>query len=83
MKAGIHPAYEAVNVVCACGNTFKTRSTAIRSLPVARSWWTPKAVWTGSKSKCKNRRICRKSVRSSPPPASADLVSQDLGYFFR
>ena len=27
MKAGIHPAYEEVNVVCACGNTFRTRST--------------------------------------------------------
>ncbi len=27
MKAGIHPAYEEVSVVCACGNTFKTRST--------------------------------------------------------
>lgn len=26
MKAGIHPAYEEINVVCACGNTFKTRS---------------------------------------------------------
>ena len=27
MKAGIHPAYEEVAVVCACGNTFRTRST--------------------------------------------------------
>jgi len=27
MKAGIHPAYEELNVICACGNTFKTRST--------------------------------------------------------
>lgn len=27
MKAGIHPAYEAVNVVCACGSRFPTRST--------------------------------------------------------
>ena len=27
MKAGIHPAYEEVNVVCACGSTFPTRST--------------------------------------------------------
>jgi large subunit ribosomal protein L31 len=27
MKAGIHPAYDEVTVVCACGNTFKTRST--------------------------------------------------------
>lgn len=27
MKAGIHPAYEEVNVICACGNHFKTGST--------------------------------------------------------
>ena len=27
MKAAIHPAYEEVNVICACGNSFKTRST--------------------------------------------------------
>jgi large subunit ribosomal protein L31 len=27
MKTGIHPNYRDVNVVCACGNAFKTRST--------------------------------------------------------
>ena len=27
MKAGIHPAYYDVRVMCACGNTFTTRST--------------------------------------------------------
>jgi large subunit ribosomal protein L31 len=27
MKEGIHPAYNEVEVHCACGNTFKTRST--------------------------------------------------------
>jgi large subunit ribosomal protein L31 len=27
MKKGIHPEYHEVTVVCACGNTFKTRST--------------------------------------------------------
>ena len=27
MKKGIHPDYHEVTVVCACGNTFKTRST--------------------------------------------------------
>ncbi|HET9959796.1 MAG TPA: 50S ribosomal protein L31, partial [Polyangiaceae bacterium] len=27
MKDGIHPEYEVVNVSCACGNTFQTRST--------------------------------------------------------
>ncbi len=27
MKAGIHPEYKDVTVVCQCGNTFDTRST--------------------------------------------------------
>ncbi len=27
MKAGIHPDYHEVTVTCACGSTFKTRST--------------------------------------------------------
>lgn len=27
MKQEIHPDYEAINVTCACGNTFETRST--------------------------------------------------------
>lgn len=28
MKQGIHPEYKAVQVHCACGNRFETRSTA-------------------------------------------------------
>jgi large subunit ribosomal protein L31 len=27
MKAGIHPTYDEVKVICACGSTFETRST--------------------------------------------------------
>lgn len=27
MKQGIHPKYQEVNVTCACGNSFSTRST--------------------------------------------------------
>jgi len=27
MKEGIHPNYNEINVKCACGNTFTTRST--------------------------------------------------------
>ena len=27
MKAGIHPDYHEVTVLCGCGHTFKTRST--------------------------------------------------------
>ena len=26
MKAGIHPPYEEISVICACGHTFRTRS---------------------------------------------------------
>ncbi|MGH7906551.1 MAG: 50S ribosomal protein L31 [Candidatus Binataceae bacterium] len=28
MKPGIHPEYHRCVVICACGNTFETRSTA-------------------------------------------------------
>ena len=27
MREGIHPKYETVKVICACGNEFETRST--------------------------------------------------------
>jgi large subunit ribosomal protein L31 len=27
VKQGIHPKYEEATITCACGNTFKTRST--------------------------------------------------------
>ena len=27
MKTGIHPVYNEANVICACGNTFRTRTT--------------------------------------------------------
>jgi large subunit ribosomal protein L31 len=33
MKEGIHPTYKVVNVTCACGNNFQTRST-VRELSV-------------------------------------------------
>lgn len=32
MKAGIHPAYEQVKVICSCGEAFTTQSTALREL---------------------------------------------------
>ncbi len=34
MKAEIHPDYTEVNVACACGNAFTTRSTLGRDLQV-------------------------------------------------
>lgn len=34
MKTGIHPNYSEIKVVCACGNTFTTKSTAGKDLHV-------------------------------------------------
>jgi large subunit ribosomal protein L31 len=34
MKTGIHPEYAEINVSCACGNTFQTRSTLGHDLTV-------------------------------------------------
>ena len=34
MKADIHPAYNEITVKCACGNTFKTKSTLGEDLNV-------------------------------------------------
>ena len=34
MKQGIHPNYHEINVSCACGETFKTRSTRKEDLHV-------------------------------------------------
>ncbi len=32
MQEKIHPAYEEIDVVCSCGNKFKTRSTLCKEL---------------------------------------------------
>ena len=34
MKSDIHPSYETIKVVCACGNSFETRSTMGEELHV-------------------------------------------------
>ena len=34
MKQGIHPNYETINVHCACGNQFQTRSTKKEDLNI-------------------------------------------------
>lgn len=32
MRTGIHPAYNEIKVICSCGNTFTTRSTAKKEI---------------------------------------------------
>lgn len=34
MKADIHPGYAEIDVICSCGNTFKTSSTLGKSLHI-------------------------------------------------
>ncbi|BER92433.1 50S ribosomal protein L31 [Atrimonas thermophila] len=34
MKKGIHPEYKETRVICACGNTFVTRSTKFPEIKV-------------------------------------------------
>ena len=34
MKAATHPDYTEINVICSCGNSFKTRSTLGKDLQV-------------------------------------------------
>lgn len=34
MKPDIHPAYEEINVMCSCGNSFKSRSTVCKDLQI-------------------------------------------------
>jgi len=34
MKIDIHPKYNEIEIVCSCGNTFKTRSTYTENLHI-------------------------------------------------
>ena len=34
MREGIHPQYDTVKVICACGNEFETRSTSKKDIKV-------------------------------------------------
>ena len=97
MKAGIHPAYNELNVICACGNTFKTvpptraisgwksARRATRSSRAARSLWTPLAAWTVSRGStppaASPRRPC--STNSAPASKTATLKVAARGQAYR
>ena len=82
MKAGIHPDYHPVTVHCACGHTFKTRSTvkasssawksvqtAILSSPANRSSWIPPDASSGSRGNTQTPRQRVKRQRTQKQPA--------------
>ena len=48
MKANIHPNYVEATVTCACGNTFKTKSTTDKINVEVCSMWHP--FYTGKQN---------------------------------
>ena len=71
MKAGIHPEYTETRVVCSCGNTFVTRSTAEGDLRVelcseCHPFYTgkQKLVDTGGRVERFQRRYAKQSKRA-------------------
>jgi large subunit ribosomal protein L31 len=82
MKAGIHPAYNLLNVICACGSTFQTRSTQKTDLRVeicssCHPFFTgrQKLIDTEGRVDRFNKRMLKsaeiKKAREAAPTASA------------
>ena len=76
MKKDIHPAYEDVKVICSCGNSFETRSTACKDIKV-ETCSACHDFYTGKKRSLENvGRVSRFRERygsqSKKPAADAD-----------
>jgi len=75
MKPGIHPEYTEINVICACGETFKTRSTKKGDLHVeicsaCHPFFTgkQKLVDTAGRVDRFNKRYGKKSAEDATTP---------------
>lgn len=71
MKSGIHPEYKEITVTCACGESFKTRSTKKEDLHVeicsaCHPFFTgkQKLVDTAGRVDRFNRRYAKKTAES-------------------
>jgi large subunit ribosomal protein L31 len=78
MKQGIHPQYHEINVSCACGETFKTRSTRKDDLHVeicsaCHPFFTgkQKLVDTAGRVDRFNKRYGKKTEEPAAPEAAA------------
>jgi len=72
MKAGIHPEYKEITVTCACGESFKTRSTKKEDLHVeicsaCHPFFTgkQKLIDTAGRVDRFNRRYAKKTAEST------------------
>ena len=78
MKQGIHPNYHEINVSCACGETFKTRSTRKEDLHVeicseCHPFFTgkQKLVDTAGRVDRFNKRYGKKAEAAAEPTETA------------
>jgi large subunit ribosomal protein L31 len=76
MKPGIHPEYDEVEVTCACGEKFKTRSTRKGDLHIeicsaCHPFFTgkQKLIDTAGRVDRFNRRYGKKQPAEAPPTA--------------
>jgi len=76
MKPEIHPKYNEISVACACGNTFKTRSTMKDDLQIeicseCHPFFTgkQKLVDTAGRVDRFNRRYARSAAAQTEAPA--------------
>ena len=73
MKEGIHPTYNEIEVVCVCGNKFKTRSTAkvmhVEICSACHPFYTgkQKLVDTAGRVERYRRKFGQKDPASSTP----------------
>jgi len=79
VKAGIHPEYAETTVVCSCGNTFQTRSTAGGEMHVelcneCHPFYTgkQKLVDSGGRVERFKRRYGKSSFTREEPAEDAD-----------
>ena len=77
MKAGIHPDYVNVNVHCACGATWTTRSTKGQELRLeicsnCHPFFTGKQrLLTRRAASSATRKVGKKAETSAPPAGTA------------
>jgi large subunit ribosomal protein L31 len=83
MKPEIHPKYEELSVTCACGNTFKTRSTMSEDLHIeicseCHPFFTgkQKLVDTAGRVDRFNRRYARSAAATAPTEAPTEAPAE-------
>ena len=81
MKANIHPMYHKVQVQCACGNRFDTRSTStnvhVEICAKCHPYFTGKQRLVDTQGRVDRFRKKYATEKTAPAPAPATGATQD------